>query len=202
MKQTGIIMSGDHPQKCIDGTKTQTRRVIKPQPNIEDYGLLSHPVVSRLGEVYRSFRDGRQWVCDDKGNPLKCPYGQVGDLLIIKETWATEKIWDDTPPRNIPTFALISYKDSVEWGNYIVPIIGKTRSSMFMCKWMSRARPEITEVRVERLRSISPADAMAEGGYSIDGFIEVYIRINHLPEDADPWNWALSFKLIKSNEGA
>ena len=32
MKETGIIMSGDHPKKILDGTKTQTRRVIKPQP--------------------------------------------------------------------------------------------------------------------------------------------------------------------------
>ncbi len=30
MKETGIIMSGNHPKLILDGLKTQTRRVIKP----------------------------------------------------------------------------------------------------------------------------------------------------------------------------
>lgn len=160
MKETGIIMSGNHPRLVLDGIKTMTRRVIIPQPDIEMDTWLEHPIVSKLGEVYQVGEVGRRWVVDKKGNPLKCPYGQVGDRLIIIEAWATEYQFDQLKPSEIPHTARIYYLCDDLRG---FPFVGRRRSARFMCNWMSRARPEITEVRVERLQEITEADAIAEG---------------------------------------
>ncbi len=63
-KETGIVMSGSHPKLILDGVKTMTRRVIKPQPLIE--------VAHEPDEVVRY---------------AKCPYGGVGDRLWVREPW-------------------------------------------------------------------------------------------------------------------
>ena len=70
MKERPIIFSTEMVRAILEERKTQTRRVIKPQPEGMD-------------EFY--FRDFRR----DFGG-RKCPHGQVGDRLWVKETW-----WDD-----------------------------------------------------------------------------------------------------------
>jgi len=135
-----------------------TRRVIKPQPK---------PYLGYMTDYENTgaIQCGVDYPDTDK-DFVKCPYGQVGDTLIIKETWASEKRYDHLKPSEIPNTAKIYYVDKLIYsaGGYsLFTEMGKIRSAMFMCLWMSRARPEITAVRVERVREISIADALAEG---------------------------------------
>ncbi len=94
--------------------------------------------------------------------------------IIIGNTW--QEIANQ-PYRNYP-----------EWRGW--------QSPLFMPRWASRITLEITELWVELLRSISLVDALAEGGYTVEEFIKLYLKINHLPDDADPWNWAIKYKLL------
>ena len=163
MKETGIIMSGNHPNLILDGIKTQTRRT---------YGLslVNDPPQSMAGwQKVAVFQDGSVRFATPDGNgdvTLVCPYGGVGDRLWVRETWATEKRYDYLKPSEIPDTAKIYFIDikTLRAGGYsLFTEMGKVRSAMFMCKWMSRAEPVITEVRVERLQEITPLDCLKEG---------------------------------------
>ncbi len=209
MKEYPIIMSGNHPKLILNGSKTQTRRVIKPQPPIDTI-IKEHSGVKGYWIPYTS--DGRLMNStqgsrkDDCG--WYCPYGQVGDRLLIKETWATEKRYDHLKPSLIPDTAKIYYIDKVihKAGGYsLFTEMGKVRPSMFMCLWMSRTRPGITEVRVERVEIISSADARAEGylpserGSETDNFHNAWDSLNAkrgFDWEVNPWVWCISFKVV------
>lgn len=75
MKEHPILMTPENAQKCHDGTKTQTRRLIKPQPKVV-HALYSDASI----ETERIFRDGDQ--------RIHCPYGTVGDRLYVREPFA------------------------------------------------------------------------------------------------------------------
>ena len=157
MKERPIIMSGNHPKLILDGIKTQTRRVIKPQPK-EDIAqwTTGDPFFHFF---YRSANAGYSTT------RIKCPYGQVGSGLWVRETWAADKRYDHLKPSEIPDTAKIYYLDRSihSVGGYsLFTEIGKVRPSMFMCEWMSRITLEITEVRVERVQEISQRDIIAE----------------------------------------
>ena len=159
MKETGIIMSGDHPLKCLDGTKTQTRRVIKPQP--------TKPLVYR---TVRGRPELEYWYEPDNGGIARaydCPYGQVGDRLRVKETWATENCYNHLKPSEIPQSAKIFYLATDGYDPFKMGIV---RPSIFMPRWASRILLEITEVRAEKLQSITEEDTKAEGvnGYLVE----------------------------------
>ena len=237
MKETGIIMSGNHPKLILDSIKTQTRRVVVPHNSVVGEGTVDWSNFDWNSETSFDFGDSRystdsEYVPDElKGqlmgvqkapavfvddsfglHYLHVPYRwsedatiyriypryEVGDRLWVRETWATEWILNNHKPSELPRYSPynpdellpIAFTDT-DWTGYLV---GKTRPSIFLPRIHSRITLEITEVRVERLRSISPADALAEGGYSVDEFIEMYLRLNKLLVDADPWNWVVSFK--------
>ena len=82
MRERPIIFSGDMVQAILDGRKTMTRRVIKPQSD---------------GDIKPfQFPSGMWgWISNTKhqfGSTTAhcCPYGQVGDLLWVRETWMRE----------------------------------------------------------------------------------------------------------------
>jgi len=173
MKEHPIIMSGNHPKLILDGTKSMTRRVLRPQPDLgldkcERYSHIDvgnyHPtLIDKDGEMYPgdeifgAYTDDGEWV-------WKCPYGQVGDRLIIKETWATENRYNHLKPSEVPQTAKIWYLAD---GQYNPQIMGKVRSARFMCRWMSRLTPPITEVRVEKVQEITFEDCLAEGLFAL-----------------------------------
>ena len=173
MKETGIIMSGDHPVKCRDGTKTLTRRLwglkeINKSP--EEWCISGH--------VGAEWGFGNLYGEDDL--IIKCPYGQVGDNLWVRETWA-ELGWHENAEDIIHSIRddkgglrdIIYFEEcpDFKWldddGGSAFRKDGFPKScwkpSIFMPRWASRITLEITEIKVERLQEITEEDALAEG---------------------------------------
>jgi hypothetical protein len=80
MKERPILFSAPMVRALLDGSKTQTRRVIA------DRHLLGGPPTDALLEM--------------------CPYGQPGDRLWVREAWTTHACFDDIPPRDLTTRSL------------------------------------------------------------------------------------------------
>ena len=140
MKERPILFSGPMIRALLAGTKTQTRRIVKPQPK------------NRL--VY-----ALDWYDADGVHPgvkVKCPYGRGGDLLWVRETFF---------PR-LQNTAAIYRADSPDDG--MAEMYGGWKPSIFMPRTLSRLTLEVTNVRAERLHDISEEDAKAEG-VSLDG---------------------------------
>jgi len=191
MKETPIIMSGNHPSLILDGTKTMTRRVIKPQPLNKCMSHIS-------GSFWASDKDGH--TVDVKVQFINCPYGQVGDRLWVRETFCKRCYLID----NVRD---VCYKEDCLKHNTMGNACGmKWTNSMFMYKWASRITLEITEVRVERLQEISQDDIKAEGvkpeytmpGGELTGRYSFQLLWNSLNAkygwDTNPWVWVISFK--------
>ena len=158
MKETGMIFSGDHPKLILDGIKTMTRRVLKPQPI--DVLPMPNPT------------DG--WVALTETNPnhgkvIKCRFGQVGDRLWVRETWRKNARGG------------ISFKAD-EGSNWI----GKWTPSIFMPRWASRITLEIIEVRVERLQEMPATDALKEGIKLKKPYIHADLKV--LADFKDLWD--------------
>ena len=183
-KSTGIIMSGDHPVKCLDGTKTVTRRTwglekINAHPEIWEF-------VNMEGAIaYFKHPTGTQI-------PVKCPYGGVGDLLWMKETYSTHPL---------------HYRAD---GYELKDGEGVWHSSMFMPRRLSRADLEIIPgLRPERLQAITEEDAIAEGCPGIathkpyprqyrDSYEVLWDLLNAkrgYAWDGNHWIWRIPFKL-------
>ena len=182
MKERGVLFSAPMVRALLDGTKTQTRRLCKAAKSHDD------------GEDYRG--DIR----------IVSPYGQRGDLIWVKETWAAPHAFDPMPPRLIPAGTRFHFRATVDAGGLL------WRSSIYMPRWASRITLEITDVRVERLQKISEADAVAEGwtkqpersddpqvhaDAARDWYSELWESANGAGSwDANPWVWVVSFRRL------
>ncbi len=157
MKERPIIFKGEMVRAILEGRKTQTRRLIKPQPykdsktvNLWCWGEDKDPAFTlpillaasekQMGEELIRYRH--------------CPYGQAGDRLWVRETFypcldADQKLRGDCV-----------YKTDQD--SHIVHT-GEWRPSRFMPRWASRITLEITEVKVKRIQDIAPEDCQSEG---------------------------------------
>jgi len=150
MKEHPIIFSSEMVKAILEGRKTQTRRVIKSQPKIEIEGRLktNQATIDNFVNHFTKLL-------------FKCPYGQVGERLWVKETWATENRYNHLKPSEIPQTAKIFYLAD---GGYSPFEMGKVRSPLFMPRWASRITLENTsEARPERLQEITGEDVNREG---------------------------------------
>lgn len=131
-----------------------------------------------------------------------CPYGVPGERLWVRETfWARKGIF----PNAVPGYHdLVFYRaDPDPAPNLDRPLTWKP--SIFMPRWASRLTLEITEVRLERLMSITHADAIAEGITGEQspraGYAALWDTINAkrgFDWASNPWVWALTFKMLES----
>jgi len=169
----------------LKGTKSQTRRILKPQG-----AVLTDDMAPALGVRPPATQ-----------NPpvIPCPYGAANDTLWVKETWRTDLMWDTFAPVLVPEKQPIKYEADDECTGVVAFKWGRIRQSIFMRRWMSRITLEIVSVRVERLQDISEADAVAEGGaptYSPAGYNITTDRLNcfivegfrgGIPKAGDEW---------------
>ena len=208
MTERPIPFSAEMVRAILAERKTQTRRVIKPQPWVDNMGN------ARWKD--RNFGQSANHVphikalaspipCSDTKRVL-CPYGKPGDLLWVREAWRAPSQYDDWPPSRIPPSVEVQYiaDDRAPW-------ISRYRSPRFMPRWASRITLRITDVRVERLQDIREDDARAEGCDPViheDGaidcgtrkttFARLWNRINGPGAwDANPWVWVINFERVK-----
>nr|WP_287860751.1 hypothetical protein [Klebsiella sp.] len=219
MTERGMIFNGEMVRAILDGRKTQTRRPIKWKQ-------------TRFTEIGER-EDGSKWPWSEDAEHAcdfwhPCPFGAVGDRIWVRETWqAIHDYCDENGhvderryARSIPRYR----------GNYWHPVYEEAwgnesredrdfpwRPSIHMPRWASRILLEITDVRVERLNSISQEDAKAEGmeltgwrpTYSdpdsggevwtpYDNFAQLWGSIyGEESWKTNPWAWVIEFKRVE-----
>lgn len=155
MRERPIIFSAPMVRAILEGRKTQTRRIVKPQP------WPGIPFIGIDGTVATWRRD----YGDDTSmmSLVRLSHGQPGDRLWVKETWANR---DSDGDAITPIYRADGeeYEDGDGCG-----FVPRWRPSIHMPRSASRIDLEITGVRVERLRDISNEDARAEGVSEWDG---------------------------------
>ncbi len=168
---------------------------------------------------------------DGKPTWLKCPYGEKGDRLWVREAWkptswdenfdmatieyradgkvsdliSTDRLWADDDRResawesltdeleksNCPT----DHNGNFDWSGTGNPL--KWRPSIFMPRAACRLTLDVLSVRIERLQSITEADAIAEGVKSIAEYKTLWDSINKKDGngwETNPWLWVVEFK--------
>lgn len=180
--ERGMIFNAEMVRALLSGRKTQTRRIIKPQPEATLSGSLSGKWLSRPlnGLLLPKIED----------IAIHCPFGAVGDRIWVRETWGvvSHELDEDgriqpwTPDRPATVIhempfgngyysghAIYAADGDFTWGDDDGYEDGRScwKPSIHMPRAASRILLEITTVRVERLNAISEEDARAEG--IIDG---------------------------------
>ncbi|KLF44688.1 ASCH domain-containing protein [Klebsiella aerogenes] len=152
MTERGMIFNGEMVRAILDGRKTQTRRIMKPQPEPCPRGGHWWPsnVFKTMLHIEEEMQNGKGVWGGLVGDA--CPFGDVGDRIWVRETWARYNIDQDSHD--------MAYRATTpeDW-----PEGGRWRQSIHMPRWASRILLEITDVRVERLNTISEEDAQREG---------------------------------------
>lgn len=205
MRERPILFSAPMVRAILDGSKTQTRRVMKPQP-------WARPEPE----------DGlwRLYAGDEGMEPFPCRYGQVGDRLWVRESILmpraiTERLLRD----GADTWPRCVYCADGSWHGKAEPMMSvkdaawevgdwksrgwRGRSSIHMPRWACRIELEITEVRVQRLQDIDGPDAWAEGiphspeVNPVHEFEDLWQSINGAGSWAlNPWVWVIGLRRL------
>lgn len=191
MKERGVIFNGEMVRAILHGRKTQTRRPIKWKQ-------------TRFTEIGER-EDGSNWPCSEDAEHAcdfwhPCPFGAVGDRIWVRETWAS----------GLSTKSTLAYRathkrEDLEDGFYDTI---KWTPSIHMPRWASRILLEITNVRVERLQSITLGDICKEVGcglydfrpatYGFQVWEELWKSIYGAENwQANPWVWVISFERVE-----
>lgn len=205
MKERPILFSAPMVRALLDGSKTQTRRVVKqldPREGAVTTGGNGQPMAAC-------------WAYD--GPVIPCPYGVPGEHLWVRETWYCDHFdVQKGPYLEVPEAReLLVYRaDNERPYEAEQPV---WRPSIHMPRWASRILLEIVSVRVERLNDCSEADALAEGvkgepcdhvrlscdeigccGPTAKGmYAALWDQINGAGAwAANPWVWVIEFKRV------
>lgn len=224
MKERGMIFNGEMVRAILDGRKTQTRRPIKWKQ-------------TRFTEIGER-EDGSKWPWSEDAEHTcdfwhPCPFGAVGDRIWVRETWATlgnedgccvdwegklckgdersaARIYRASCEQRPGDYGLWSIPDDAYWKPHTKEhkFEGAWRPSIHMPRWASRILLEITNVRVERLQSITLGDICKEVGcglydfrpatYGFQVWEELWKSIYGAENwQANPWVWVIEFKRIE-----
>ncbi|HDL8133254.1 TPA: hypothetical protein PXQ50_000058 [Yersinia enterocolitica] len=210
VKEKGILFNVEMAQAILSGRKTQTRRIIKVQPQVTEQRL------RELGAWQDGFNLSQQVNAAFQAGfiDVSCPLGKPGDQLWVRECFRVHSRATDV--------ATLVYRASERhsWTEQTrrVPVSDCNRPvspdkwtpSLHMPRWASRINLLITGVRVERLNTISTGDAMAEGypaeceatGGSLDAWLwfrELWDGI--YPDntfEVNPWCWVIEFERMEA----
>lgn len=221
-----ILFSAPMVRAILDGTKTQTRRIMKPQPELQ---IMPSGKEREALEIIGPQFDPNGWTwkgCRYLPWPTssavlaQCPYGAPSyepTRLWVRETFS-ETECDGGP--------CVVYKaDGASWyvgatgdkrdGTWKQMLLAPTieppyedfrfKPSIHMPRWASRITLEVESVRVERLNDCSITDALAEGIVTDDewpvdprdSYRSLWESINGPGSwEANPWVWVITFKRI------
>lgn len=156
-RERPILFLGPMVRAILDGRKSVTRRVMKPQPDhFHDFGK---------GRIPCGSDDSKTPSCTDE---IRCKFGVPGDKLWVKENWAYRKDCDHLNGSQL-------YERGVRQAWYWADgpgkccntgcngAAGRVRAARFMPRWASRLTLDIVSVRVERLMELTEEDAALEG---------------------------------------
>lgn len=171
MTDRPILFSGPMIRALLDDRKTQTRRILKPQPPEWATFCQQPTMLNTLQQWVPSGlwawsedeqsppRPLRRWPVNADGEHYWLrPRFSIGDRLYVREHWRTASVHDKTPPRDLHSKTIVEYvadNDNLT--------VGKFRQGMHMPRWASRLTLIVTDVRVERLQDITNEDCIAEG---------------------------------------
>jgi len=203
MKERPILFSAPMVRAILEGRKTQTRRVILPQPQ---------PVSNSYGFIEESAKypgEWFQWYCGEPGPRFTCRYGVPGDRLWVEESWGIgdhgRLIESCLNYRAGGQKPLIGHASPDTWsiaGNRreinnadLLKVPDGWRNAMFMPRWASRLLLQIESIEGERVQDIGKESAIAEGLATVtkDGSLWKYgvPDLDGLPgTDDHGWPWA------------
>lgn len=180
MKARPILFSSAMVRALLNGTKTQTRRIVKPQPERYDFGYGCIDDAFMPPQITNGFLAvGVTTMLTDHFAYLKhLPYGGTGDRLWVREEHFRFGHWESVTGKRTKggrqKWAFVA--DSADFRFEAPPAFRKGRHhkdpatpawhkrlARFMPRRLSRITLELTAVRVERLNDISESDAQAEG---------------------------------------
>lgn len=192
MKEKPIIFNAPMVRAILEGRKTQTRRIMKPQPELRLGGFL-HWKDCQWADGGLGF--------PKSGIPDHAPY-LPGDRLWVRETFSVHQTQAITAHR--ADGEEFEDADGCRWKPKWTP-------SIHMPRWASRITLEVTDVRAERLQDISEEAANAEGVeksvylYTSDGdkcresyrsgFARQWDAI-YMNWNCNPWVWVIFFEVL------
>jgi hypothetical protein len=211
MSDKPIIFSSEMVRAILDGRKTQTRRVVRPQPEEKPCGW--PPELNKLSWY---------WKNEYIGIPINlvnyCPYDSVGDLLWVREKFAY--LQNPEACFKEGEFPDVAYWAGGNWDEAEPDQQPEWKPSIYMPKWATRIWLKITNIRVERVQDITLEDVVAEGvrlegedymraafGVTKKGILECLVKPvfrnlwNSLNAkrgyswESNPWVWVIEFKI-------
>lgn len=219
MSEKPILFYGEMVRAILEGCKTQTRRIVKPQP--DKCGLVRELVTGRW---YGRFSCGKEY---------RAPYNE-GDILYVRETFRpawTEELADAVQYRADNVVRPVDVENTAEgsqhhrfnlafqWGekcecayNDNGENIARWIPSIHMPKWAARIWLKVTKIRPQALRDISERDEIAEGVRWCENVIPTDPRFV-TPRGAfervwkscygkqswksNPWVWVIEFERVE-----
>jgi len=207
--ERGMIFNAEMVRAILDGRKTQTRRPAKFPVIDKSMGceLAGNELAGELAA----------------GNYRNSPFGKPGDRIWVRETWAQAgggapelRLYRANYPEHVPShYENVPPAEDVRW-----------TPSIHMPRWASRIALEVTNVGVQRIRSISQNDAAREGlvklpasgRYCLNQGDQYFGGASHDAREvfswlwksiygddswqANPWVWVIEFKRIEGADHA
>ena len=212
MRERPILLNGDMVRAVLNGSKTQTRRILTPRQ------LKMIDAAASVGECY-PLESGQHHANSQSYYREWCPFGEVGDRLWVRETWMPDAprdgTWGDVEFYGCKDSPLSMIPERYRKPEHCIhraswdgsEMVGWT-PSIHMPRWASRITLEITGVRVEQLHSITLGDICKEFGCGLYDFRPATYGFQVWEElwrsiygeeswQANPWVWVIDFKRVE-----
>lgn len=212
VKETPMLYTGKMVRAILGRRKRQTRRMINRLSGFRKIRQFGPSTTPGYDWCFRCHRGLWHEMRTDQVYD-RCPYGGIGDRIWVRETWAPICEFDKE-------FGTLYRADRYP-SDAAIPL--KWKPSIFMPRYACRILLQITSVGIQRVQSITEADALAEGCYYAHGLCvgeDRDLRVGrtwpharqwykslwkelHGEESwgANPWVWVIGFEILSTSGG-